>query len=339
MLDLECSGGDRVPVTEQAEATRPGRSAEQRAHGDEPLPAPLAEARAAFVEFLRLEHDSSPHTVRAYASDVGSLLQHASRMGRGSVGELDLQVLRSWLARQRSMGNARATLARRAAAARSFTGWAARTGMTSSDVGALLASPRARRALPAVLRQDDATQVLDRLAEAAGEGEPLALRDCALLEVLYATGVRVAELCGLDETDVDRHRRLLRVVGKGDKERSVPVGLPALDAVEAWLERGRPALATHTSGRALFLGARGGRIDVRTVRRVVHRALAQVPDAPDLGPHGIRHTAATALLEGGADLRSVQELLGHANLDTTQIYTHVSVERLKATYERAHPRA
>jgi integrase/recombinase XerC len=149
----------------------------------------------------------------------------------------------------------------------------------------------------------------------------------------------VAELCALDDEDVDRERRLLRVVGKGDKERAVPVGLPALRALETWVRAGRPAVATSTSGRALFLGARGGRIDVRTVRRVVHRALGAVPDVPDLGPHGLRHSAATALLEGGADLRSVQELLGHASLDTTQIYTHVSVERLKATYERAHPRA
>ncbi|NHC13552.1 tyrosine recombinase XerC [Motilibacter sp. E257] len=299
----------------------------------------MASARDEFVRHLRAERGSSAHTVRAYASDIGGLLEHARRMGRDDPAGVDLAVLRSWLALQRSSGRARATLARRAAAARTFTAWAARAGLAPTDAGALLATPRGGRSLPGVLTQGEARSLLDAAAEAVADTGPLGLRDLAILEVLYASGVRVAELCGLDIDDIDRSRRVLRVVGKGDKERTVPLGVPALRAVDDWLSRGRPDVRTDASGPALFLGARGARIDVRTVRRVVHAMLAKVPGAPDLGPHGLRHSAATHLLDGGADLRSVQELLGHATLSTTQLYTHVSVERLKATYERAHPRA
>ena len=165
------------------------------------------------------------------------------------------------------------------------------------------------------------------------------LRDRLALELLYATGMRVGELVGLDLDDVDAGRRTVRVLGKGAKERVVPYGVPTQRALDDWLDRGRPLLVTSASGPALLLGARGGRLDPRTAREVVHRMLRHVEGAPDLGPHGLRHSAATHLLEGGADLRSVQEILGHATLATTQIYTHVSVERLRATYEQAHPRA
>jgi len=288
-----------------------------------------------FVRHLELERSRSPHTVRAYAGDVASLLEHARRRGVQTPDELDLPVLRSWLALSRTRGAARATLARRGSAARAFTAWAARAGLLATDPGPLLASPKGHRRLPEVLRQDEAARLLEHVD---GDG-PLALRDRLALELLYATGVRVAELCGLDVDDVDRERRLLRVVGKGDKERAVPYGTPAEQALQRWLVVGRRNWATRDSGPALLLGRRGGRVDVRTVRALVHRRLADVPGAPDLGPHGLRHSAATHLLEGGADLRSVQELLGHATLATTQIYTHVSVERLRTTYERAHPRA
>jgi integrase/recombinase XerC len=260
-------------------------------------------------------------------------------MNRLELDRIDLPVLRSWLARQATSGGARSTLARRAAAARTFTAWLVRTGRATTDAGALLATPRAGRTLPAVLRQDEASALLDHAAVAADDESPTGVRDVAVLEVLYASGIRVSELCGLDIDDVDWSRRVLRVLGKGDKERMVPIGLPAVQALERWLGGARGTLAGSTSGPALFLGARGRRIDPRTVRRLVHELLAQVPGAPDLGPHGLRHSAATHLLEGGADLRSVQELLGHATLATTQIYTHVSVDRLKATYDQAHPRA
>jgi integrase/recombinase XerC len=175
---------------------------------------------------------------------------------------------------------------------------------------------------------------------AANQAEAaVVLRDAAILELFYATGIRVSELCGLDVGHIDHGRRTLRVRGKGDKERTVPVGVPALLAVTRWLDAGRPALATTDSGPAVFLGARGGRLDPRTARRIVHRRLREAGAARDTGPHGLRHTAATHLLEGGADLRSVQEILGHSSPATTQIYTHVSIERLKSSYRQAHPRA
>jgi integrase/recombinase XerC len=257
-------------------------------------------------------------------------------MGAVDLEQLDLRTLRSWLARLHASGASRATLARRSSAARVFTAWAHRRGMIATDPGDALTSPKSRRTLPDVLRQDEATAVLE---EVSADDTPLGLRDRTLLELLYASGARVSEICGLDVDDVDLERHTLRVLGKGDKERVVPVGLPAARAVRDWLARGRPELLTRASGPALLLGQRGGRLDPRTARRVVHARLRAVPGVPDLGPHGLRHSAATHLLEGGADLRAVQELLGHATLATTQIYTHVSIERLRATYERAHPRA
>ena len=180
---------------------------------------------------------------------------------------------------------------------------------------------------------------MDHATARAAGGDPIALRDAAMLEVLYGTGIRVGELVGLDLDDLDQSRRTLRVFGKGSKERTVPYGVPAERAVSAWLRDGREHLVQSASGAAMFLGRRGRRIDQRAVRTLVHEHLSGVDGAPDLGPHGLRHSAATHLLEGGADLRSVQELLGHATLATTQIYTHVSVERLKRAYDQAHPRA
>ena len=190
-----------------------------------------------------------------------------------------------------------------------------------------------------MLAQRSAAALLDVAAVAADDDDPVHLRDRAALELLYATGIRVGELVGLDVDDVDRSDERPASVGKGDKERRVPFGIPAREAVDAWLERGRPRLAGPSSGPALLLGRRGRRADQRQIRQVVHTLLTHVPDAPDLGPHGLRHSAATHLLEGGADLRMVQELLGHASLATTQIYTHVSVDRLKRSYAQAHPRA
>lgn len=301
------------------------------------LPPALASARAAFTEHLSLERGLSAHTLRAYTGDVTSLLDHLSRLGRTELAGLDVAALRSWLARLQSQGAARGTLNRRAAAARTFTAWARRAGLVETDAGTLLGTPRARRRLPQVLSVSEARALLD--GPAGRRGGPAQLRDGAVLEVLYATGVRVGELAGLDVDDLDFDRRVVRVLGKGAKERVVPLGRPAADAVREYLAAGRPALVRPDTGPALFVGDRGRRIDPRSVRRLVHRRLQQLPGAPDLGPHGLRHSTATHLLEGGADLRSVQELLGHATLATTQIYTHVSVERLRTTYDRAHPRA
>ncbi|MGY1808439.1 tyrosine recombinase XerC [Blastococcus sp. SYSU D00669] len=300
------------------------------------LPPALSEALDAFEEHLVSARDLSEHTVRAYVGDVVRLLDHLARRGGGTPDDLDLASLRSWLAKGRTTGHSRATTARSAAAARSFTAWLRRSGRAAEDVGLRLVSPKAHRTLPDVLAPDQARAVLESVA---GADEPVALRDAVVLELLYASGIRVSELVGLDVDDVDRGRRLLRVLGKGRKERSVPYGVPAERAIEAWLVRGRPALATAGSGPALLLGVRGRRLDPREARRVVHSAVRAVPGAPDIGPHGFRHSAATHVLEGGADLRSVQELLGHASLATTQIYTHVTVERLRAVHAQAHPRA
>jgi integrase/recombinase XerC len=299
------------------------------------IPPRCAAVLEEFERHLRAERGLSVHTVRAYVGDVASLLDHAGRMGVTDVEGLDVRVLRSWLARLRTSGLARTTLARRAAAVRVFTAFAVRRGHAATDPGLLLGTAKGHRTLPTVLR----SQEVGRLLEPSLDEGPLALRDDAMLELLYATGIRVGELCGLDLADIDMPRRLVRVLGKGAKERAVPFGLPAGRALVSWLDEGRPELAGANSRAAVFLGARGARIDQRAVRRTVHARLAKVEGAPDAGPHALRHTAATHLLEGGADLRTVQELLGHATLATTQLYTHVTVDRLKATYDRAHPRA
>ncbi|MFI6793600.1 MULTISPECIES: tyrosine recombinase XerC [unclassified Nonomuraea] len=301
-------------------------------HGDEvSQEANLDEVVAEFDRYLRFERDLSPHTVRAYLSDVASLMAHLD----GRLDCLDIATLREWLAGQHAEGKARATLARRTACARTFTAYCHRRGWLPDDPGLLLGSAKAPRTLPAVLDQSQARTALDLPTT----DDPKELRDQAILELLYATGVRVSELCALDVDDVDRDRNVIRVLGKGRKERSVPFGGPALRALDRWCVHGRPLWIRTHSGAALFLGIRGGRIDPGTVRRAVHGRLRMLEGTPDLSPHGLRHSAATHLLEGGADLRSVQELLGHASLNTTQIYTHVSIDRLRAAYRQAHPRA
>lgn len=294
----------------------------------------------AFDEYLALERGRSEHTRRAYLGDLRSLLDFvAERNPAAGLGGLTLPMLRSWLAGQAGAGAARSTLARRTSSVKTFTAWALRRGLIDHDPAARLQVPKARRTLPAVLRQDQAIDAMDAAKSGAQEGDPLALRDRLIVEMLYATGIRVSELCGLDIDDVDSSRRLLRVLGKGNKQRTVPYGQPAQAALTAWLADGRPKLVTAASDAALLLGARGGRLDPRQARTVVHQTMAAVTGAPDIGPHGLRHSAATHLLEGGADLRVVQELLGHSTLATTQLYTHVSVARLRAVHDQAHPRA
>jgi site-specific recombinase XerD len=342
------------------------------ADADDPIPSlppALSAALTEFCRYLAAERALSRHTVRAYGGDIRSLLEYAARSGIADPGSLDLTALRGWLAGQHQAGAARATLARRGAAARAFTAYAHRQGWLAVDPGPRLGTPKAHRVLPQVLRQDEMNRVLaeseDRALRESASGEhdaaALAMRDVAVLELLYASAIRVSELCELDLGGLDAGRRTVRVLGKGGKERVVPVGVPALRAVARWAEAGRAVLANERSGAALFLGARGGRLDPRTARRIVHarrRAAGRGAAAraagdgdaeaaagsdaravKDAGPHAIRHTAATHLLEGGADLRSVQEILGHSSPATTQIYTHVSAERLKASYRQAHPRA
>lgn len=293
-----------------------------------------------FDTYLALERGRSDHTRRAYLGDLRSLFDFLSRRHPDAgLRALTLPVLRSWLAAQASAGAARTTLARRASAVKTFTAWAARRGLLDEDPSVRLQAPKARRTLPSVLRQDQAVDAMNAASAGAEQGDPVALRDRLIVEMLYATGMRVSELCGLDIDDVDTSRQVLRVLGKGNKQRTVPYGRPAHTALMSWLTDGRPALATSASGPALLLGSRGGRLDPRQARTVVHQTVAAVGGAPDIGPHGLRHSAATHLLEGGADLRVVQELLGHSTLATTQLYTHVTVARLRAVHDQAHPRA
>ncbi|GAA2671422.1 tyrosine recombinase XerC [Actinoplanes palleronii] len=403
----------------------------------EALPPGLREAVDRFGHHLAVVDGRSEHTVRAYLGDVVSLLTHAADQGVPSVDELDIAVLRGWLAARLEEGSARTSQARRAAAVRTFTGWAHRVGLSPGDPGAGLASPRGHRDLPHVLRADQAAALVtapgsDRAAatgrkpaapsgssaaekdktgsdragkiparagntgasedgdgDGGADGDAAVLRDRAVLEMLYATGIRVSELCGLDQADVDHGRQVVRVFGKGGKERAVPYGHPARDALAAWLTLGRPAIASgqlmaggqamagrqatasgqamssgqataggqamshqqgmsggrRTRGKkgkgdgdALFLGFKGGRLQPTVVRRIV-AAAARAAGLPHTKPHDLRHSAATHLLDGGADLRAVQELLGHSSLSSTQIYTQVSTERLRAAFEQAHPRA
>jgi integrase/recombinase XerC len=302
----------------------------------EALPSAMREAVDEFGLHLARVDNRSAHTVRAYVGDVVSLLDHAARSGCAAPADLGIRVLRGWLASRMRDGAARTSQARRAAAARTFTAWAHRAGLCPTDAGAQLASPRAHRDLPAVLRADQAADLVAAPAEPAHTA--VEIRDRAVLEMLYATGVRVSELCGLDLGDVDDTRRVVRVFGKGAKERAVPYGVPAQRALDDWLRHGRPALEAGHSGAALFLGERGGRLQQTVVRRIV-AAAARAAGLPHVSPHGLRHSAATHLLDGGADLRAVQDLLGHASLSSTQIYTHVSTERLRAAFKQAHPRA
>ena len=299
-----------------------------------------AQTLAAFERHLRSERGRSEHTTRAYLGDLRGLVEFlAAECGITDLAEVGLRDLRGWLAAQAESGAARSTIARRSAAARTFLGWAARTGRIEHDPSLRLAAPKRAGHLPEVLRQSDATALMDVAAVASDDQDSMHLRDRAALELLYASGIRVGELTALDIDDLDLDRGVVRVMGKGGKERTVPFGAPAREAVQAWLTLGRPQVAAEGSGPALLLGRRGRRADPRQIRAAVHSLLAHVPNAPDLGPHGLRHSAATHLLEGGADLRLVQELLGHASLATTQIYTHVSVDRLKQSYRQAHPRA
>jgi len=303
------------------------------------LPSALDTAVTAFGAYLEGERARSRHTVRAYLSDVRSLLAYAASEGVTDLAGLELGTLRRWLGVQSEAGASRSTLARRSATTRSFTAWAVREELISTDPSLRLKAPKKEKSLPGVLQAQQLARLLTSLEEAAAEGAPLAVRNRAMVELLYATGLRVGELAGMDVDDLNPDRRTLRVIGKGNKERTVPYGVPAAIAVDDWLRRGRPLLATERSGAALFVGSRGNRVDQRQVRAVVKDLFDALGDTSATGPHALRHSAATHLLDGGADLRAVQEILGHSSLATTQIYTHVSVDRLRKSYQQAHPRA
>ncbi|MFC9919250.1 tyrosine recombinase XerC [Agromyces binzhouensis] len=308
----------------------------------------MDDAVDAYLGHVRLERGYSEHTVAAYASDLADLTRFAEARSVTGVDGVDLDLLRDWLWEATERGLARATVARRAASARGLCAWLERTGALPADPAARLRAPRAKRTLPRVVGAPAVAALLDGLQARAATGEPVPVRDLAVIELLYACGLRVSELVGLDIDDIDRGNRTVRVTGKGSKERVVPYGAPAAAALDRYLASGRPALlaapssdggATARAGRAVFVGVRGGRLGVRSVHRLVAGLLEELPGSGPAGPHAFRHSAATHLLDGGADLRAVQEFLGHASLGTTQIYTHVSAERLKQTYRTAHPRA
>lgn len=298
----------------------------------------LTAAAEAFVDHLERVRRLSPATVKAYRSDLRDL---AASTGSVQLEDVDLDALRDWLWHATQRGDARSTLARRSAAARSFFRWAHEQELVSQDPSLRLVTPKRGRTLPTVASREAMTALLDEYRDNAAAGDPVDLRDHAILELLYGSGMRVSELCGLDIDDLDLDRATARVLGKGAKERVVPFGAPARDALDAYLRRGRPVLVARarTFSPAVMLGSRGARVGPRTVYELVARVLAPIVGAETIGPHALRHTAATHLLDGGADLRAVQEILGHASLGTTQIYTHVSAERLTATYRLAHPRA
>lgn len=291
-----------------------------------------------FVSHILIERGLSDNTARAYRVDLAALAIFAESRGVRDIRGLDLELLRDWLWQSSQDGLAKPTLSRRAAAVRGLTNWAHRTGLIDSDVGLRLRSPKGDTHLPRVLTRQQIDTILDSLATRASTGDPVAIRNLAIVELLYASALRVSELTGLDDSSIDLERLTVRVTGKGSKERVVPFGVPALRAISRYRDVARPRLVAEATD-ALFLGARGARMTSRSVYQLVAGLLEEIPGGGPSGPHTLRHTAATHLLDGGADLRAVQELLGHASLGTTQIYTHVSAERLKESYRSAHPRA
>ena len=293
-------------------------------------------------EYLRLSRRMSEHTIDAYLGDLRALLDYVGLRWDAPAGEfgqaLTHRSIRSWLADTLASGGARSTIARHTAAIRNFTAWAVREEILASDPAAALTSPRADQRLPTPLDESEARTLINLARAEAVDGTPAQMRAWAILELTYACGLRVSEVCALDVSSLNREALTVRVLGKGNKERVGPYGPPAREALDHWLVRGRPQLVAQSSGEALFLGDRGGRIDPRVVRSMVHRMAAKA-GVHDVAPHGLRHSTATHLLQGGADLRAVQEMLGHASLSTTQRYTHVDTARLSAIYQRAHPRA
>ena len=299
-----------------------------------------SELAKAYRSHLIAERNLSENSIRAYLADLESLLLHINKLGVSEFAQLELNHIRSWLANLSTKGAARSSITRRVVSIRAFTYWGARSGWLSRDIGKDLIAPKPERSLPDVLDIESAALTIKALEVRAQEEESASsLRDLALVEVLYGSGIRISELVGLDLGDIDRQRSTIKVMGKGSKERVVPIGQPALNAVDNWINKGRAELVSEASGSALFIGSRGKRIDQRVARSVVYQAMEAIGSDKKLGPHTLRHSAATHLLEGGADLRTVQEILGHSSLATTQIYTHVSQERIKKAYEQAHPRA
>ncbi|HMC51999.1 MAG TPA: tyrosine-type recombinase/integrase [Acidimicrobiales bacterium] len=286
--------------------------------------------------FLRSLTDVAPATVTAYRGDIAAFVGWAERAGVDEPQRVDRILLRRYLAFLATRGRAKRTIARRAAALRRYFEWLRRTGAIHDDPARRLSAPTGDARLPRVLTRDELGRLLDAEPSVTDRtSEAARLRDDAVLELLYGSGLRVSELCGLCAGDVDLKRAIVTVWGKGSKQRQLPMSAPAVAAVGEWLRRGRAGLVRDESpADAVFLNLRGRRLGPRDVRRVLDR---RAPSPTH--PHALRHSFATHLLDGGADLRVVQELLGHSSLQTTQVYTRVSKERLLQVYERTHPRA
>lgn len=291
-----------------------------------------------FGVFLEARQGFSAHTVRAYLSDLRQVRDFARAEHLESMLEVDLSLLRAWLADLADQGKARSTLARKGTTVRTFYAWAKKHHKIALDPAERLVTPQPHNKLPRVLSEQAVKQMLDFAAGQGAAGGPHEVRIWAATELIYATGMRVGEVVGLDLADVNLSDHTVLVTGKGNKQRVVPFGQPARKALDAWLRSARAALSGPDSGQALFLGNGTKRWDQRDLRERLHK-LAALAGVPDISPHDLRHSAATHLLTGGADLRSVQELLGHNSLSTTQRYTHVTPERLRSAFTIAHPRA
>ena len=298
----------------------------------------LIQATNEFADYLQSARGYSPNTVKAYETDVLDLLDFLAKRNIENVVDLELDQVRDWLYEADQRGLTKTTLARKSAAIRAFSSWLKKTNQLDSDFAARLKSPKASRSLPKVVSRETLVEIFETLSSHATADNPNGLRDLLAIELLYASGCRVSELVGLNLEDIDYSRNILRVMGKGSKQRMVPFGAPAREALDNYVRVGRTQFENEKSGQALFLNSRGQRVGVRQVYSLVAGLLDGTPTGV-AGPHALRHSAATHLLDGGADLRAVQELLGHASLGTTQIYTHVSVERLREGYKQAHPRA
>lgn len=294
-------------------------------------PAALIER---FLVHLADERNASPETVRAYAADLARYREWAERTAADPFSD-DPRVLRRYLAELDAARYARRTIARRLSAVRSLFAFLNREGVLAHDAAAVVATPKLPARLPRIVPGD----LLEALLEAPDASTPAGLRDRAILELLYASGARVSELAGLDLADFDRPSAQIRVTGKGDKQRILPLYREAVERLEAYLRAGRPAFHPAAGEPAAFLNRLGTRLTSGGIRRMLQRHIASLGAASGVTPHAFRHTFATHLLEGGADLRTVQDLLGHVALSTTQIYTHVSVQRLRDVHRGAHPRA
>lgn len=340
-----------------------------------PQPASVPPEQRAHLEnylsYLLYQRGRSQNTVRAYEADLVSLLSFLAAQGVEQLTGVRIEHLRGWLVQLQQGGLGRSTMARKISAAKNFFAWALRENLLAEDPALRLQAPKRERRLPQVLQAGQVERLLEDIktpqsappadpGPAASDAEQpvkdsaagntaakppterdaaVAVRNQVIGELLYASGLRISELVGLDVGDVDFGRRTLRVLGKGNKERMVPFGVPAQRALELWLGQARAVLANEPGEQALLLGVRGGRLNVRQAREVIAKALHRLGDTAASGPHALRHTVATHLLDGGADLRAVQEFLGHSSLATTQLYTHVSVDRLRQSYQQAHPRA